>query len=308
MAAASTTPAVLLALCANVVLAAAQIAAYAATGSAALLSTAIHALIVASSLTLLRFGGHRSDRASRLGKASHVPTELHFWSFVAPILLLSMGAGLCIFAGVERLRDPRQIVDPHIAYATLGFSVVILGFTIWSAVTAYNAAGLQLRSFAALRAANEPALFSVLVQGLAALTSVAVALGCVLATQQLAIAEADGLGALAIGSVMAAAAALLALETRALLATHLAPATIDADAASRDVGAPIEPVGAGCPAANMTITNVRARAEPGTSPSSPSFAASPGNSAAQAPNLASAIASHSQTSRKARKKSKRSGR
>ncbi|MEQ1713525.1 MAG: cation transporter, partial [Hyphomicrobium sp.] len=189
VAATNTTSAVLLALGVNAALAAASCAAYVATGSSALLSFAAHTLIVASSHALLMFGIRRARRTS------HTASDLHFWSYVAPLLLLSMGAGLALFAGVDRLHDPHPIVEPDTAYAVLGVSAIVAALSIWSAVAAYNARGLQLRSFAALRNANEPALFSALVQDFSVLTSTALAFAGVFFSHRFTIAEADGLAA-----------------------------------------------------------------------------------------------------------------
>ena len=188
-----------------------------------------------------------------------------------------MGAGLSLFAGVDRLHDPRPIVEPDIAYAVLGFSAIVIGLSVWSAVAAYNARGLQLRSFAALRSSNEPALFSALVQQCSVLTSAAVAFAGVLASHRLAIAEADGLAAIAIGLVMAATAALLSLETRALIASQPVGAATPhrIDAALRDGEARADPARD----ARSTAAEVPARTEPTTSTASAASAATHRNSA-----------------------------
>lgn len=299
VAATNTTSAILLAFGVNAALAAASCAAYVATGSSALLSLAAHTLIVASSHALLMFGIRSARRTPQLAQPPRAASDLHFWSYVAPLLLLSTGAGLSLFAGVDRLHDPHPIVEPDTAYAVLGVSAIVTGLSIWSAVAAYNARGLQLRSFAALRTANEPALFSALVQVFSVLTSTALAFAGVFVSHRFTIAEADGLAAIAIGLTMAAAAALLSLEIRALIARQPVEAATPRrnDAALGDGEARANSVRADDRVASTTAAEDHARTAPTASAASTASAAT----TASAPGLTS-------PSPRQHKKSKRSGR
>lgn len=199
----------LIALGAGVVMATAQFAGHVATGASALSASATQAIVGASSAALMLFGSRRAA-ADRL-------RERGFWSFVAPILPLSIGAGTTIFEGTERLRSVRQLEQPAIAYAALGIAALFAALAIWSIASAFNARALTMRRLTDVRAADEPVLFALLLLGLGALASIGVTVLGVFAADRIGVRDADGLATIAAGLIMAAVAALFAIETKSLL-------------------------------------------------------------------------------------------
>jgi cation diffusion facilitator family transporter len=226
--AAGSTRVVVVALACNLAIAAAKFTAAAWSGSSAMLSEAIHSLVDTSNQALLLIGIKRSQRPADARHPFGYSMELYFWSFIVAILLFSLGAGVAIYEGIDKLRNPHPIEHVDILYAVLGVALILEGISTWRAVTEFNARRGDAGFVAALRASKDPALYTVLLEDLAALAGLAIAFGGVLAADQFKIAEADGVASIAIGLVLAAVAALMSVETKSLLIGESASPAVQA--------------------------------------------------------------------------------
>ena len=224
MAAGGSTTVVLIALGCNLAIAAAKFTAYVWTGSSAMLSEAIHSLVDTSNQALLLYGIKQSKRPPDAKHPFGYSRELYFWSFIVAILLFSLGAGVAIYEGVEKLLHPHGIENAHINYIVLGIAIVIECFSTWKAVGEFNKRRGEQGIFAALRSSKDPALFAIVLEDLAALAGLVIALVGVFAADQLGIAEADGAASILIGLVLAATAAFLAIEIKSLIVGEAASA------------------------------------------------------------------------------------
>ena len=201
---------VVLALIGNAGIAAATFASALATGSSALLASAVQSLIDASNQALLLFGLKRSE----------VPgskNQLAFWSFVVGILMFSMGAGVSLYEGAARLARPAPLQQPETGYLVLG--AALLGQIALAAFV--------LRQFepergdrpllTALRASRDPSIFTVLIETVAALAGLVVALAGMAASDLGGMPQADGWAAIVIGLILGLVAAFFAIEVKGLL-------------------------------------------------------------------------------------------
>lgn len=245
MAAPGSTKVVIAALAFNSLIAATKFIAATWTGSAAMLSEAIHSLVDTSNQALLL---HGLKRAGRLPDARHpfgYAKELYFWSLIVAVLLFSLGAGMSIYEGVLKLREPHPVSDPIVNYVVLGLAMLFEGGSTFFAVGEFNARRGETGFVAALRASKDPALFTVLLEDIAALAGLTIALVGIGAAHLLARPAADGLASIGIGLLLAAVAAFMSIETKSLLIGEAASpaiiegirAEIDADRAG---GGPIE--------------------------------------------------------------------
>ena len=232
MAAGGTTSLAVFALVANFAIATAKFAAAALTGSSAMLSSAIHSLVDMSSQALLLVGLRRARRPRAAGRPGVSPPggtskEIYFWSFVVAVLLFSMGAGVAIYDGVHKITAPHPISNPQFNYMVLGGALLLSIVSTWIAVRTLNARGAGRSPSADLGSDKNAALYTVLVENLAAIAGLLTALAGIFVAEHYAIPEADGIASVAIGLILAFVAAFMAVELQGLLME--APASAGSD-------------------------------------------------------------------------------
>ncbi|MEL6297238.1 MAG: cation diffusion facilitator family transporter [Pseudomonadota bacterium] len=216
MGAGGSTRFVVITLAANAIGACAKLAAFAYTGSSAMLAQAVQSLVGASSQGLLLSGQARAtgpaDQHHPIGRSG----ELAVWRLVVAILLFALGAGVAISEGVHQLTDPQPIRNAWVNYIVLGAAFVIEGRALFAAIHTFRARHRGEPALDALRASSEPVLFPILFETAAALIGLAVALTGVLLADQFGIQEADGVASIAIGLLLAYVAAISAVEVKRL--------------------------------------------------------------------------------------------
>ncbi len=226
MAHAQSTIVVLVALACNLAIAAAKFAAFVWTGSSAMLSEAIHSLVDTSNQALLLHGLKRSRRPADARHPFGYGRELYFWSFIVAILLFSLGSGVALYEGVEKLHNPRPLEHAYINYIVLAVAMVLEGISTWKAVGEFNARRGNARALDALRASKDPALFAIVLEDIAAMAGLFVALIGVFAADRLGIAEADGIASIVIGLILAAVAAFMSIEIKSLIVGEAASPSV----------------------------------------------------------------------------------
>ncbi len=217
MSAGGSTRVVVVALACNLGIAIAKFAAALFTGSSAMLSEAIHSLIDSSHQGLLYHGLQRSQRPADARHPLGYTKELYFWSFVVAVLLFSLGAGVSIYEGIDKVLRPVPITNPGMNYLVLCVALVIVGFATLQTMKSFYQVGGGETSISALQRTKNPAVFTVLLENIAALAGLVVALIGILLTDLGGIAIADGIASIMIGLVFAAVAAFMALEIKSLL-------------------------------------------------------------------------------------------
>lgn len=217
MAATGSTTVVIAALAGNGCIAIAKLAAAAWTGSAAMLSEAIHSIADTANQGLLLLGLGRAARPPDERHPFGYAKELYFWAFVVAILLFSLGAGVAIYEGVDKLLHPHPTGDPTVNYVVLGLAILFEAASTYVAVREFNRRRGEESAMAALRTSKDPALYTVLLEDLAALAGLFVALAGISAAHLLGWQEADAIASIAIGLILGGVAAFMAIETKALL-------------------------------------------------------------------------------------------
>lgn len=217
MAAGGSTTVVLIAMGANFGIACAKFAAAAWTGSSAMASEAIHSLVDTSNQGLLLFGMYRAKRPADEKHPFGYSKELYFWSFVVAIVLFALGAGVSIYEGIEKVRNPHAIHDVHIIYAVLGVAILLEGFSTYKAISEFNRRYAGTRWFDALRQSKDPALFAIVLEDIAAMIGLTVALVGVAVADVYGFEQADGIASIVIGLVLAGVAIFMAFEIKSLI-------------------------------------------------------------------------------------------
>jgi cation diffusion facilitator family transporter len=217
MAKSGTLGAVWAALVGNVLVAAAKFAAAAITGSAAMLSEAVHSLVDTINEVLLLYGIARSSRPADRDHPLGYARELYFWSFVVALLIFAVGAGVSAYQGIQRLLQPQPIEYPGAIYLVLLVSLIFEGGSWMVGARAFSKAKRNLGWWDAFRQSKDPPAFIVVFEDTAAIAGILVAAAGTTAAILTGDTRWDGVASLAIALILAGVAALLAQESKDLL-------------------------------------------------------------------------------------------
>ena len=217
MAKSGTLKAVWAALAGNVLVAAAKFVAAAMTGSAAMLSEAVHSLVDTINELLLLYGIARSSRPADREHPLGYARELYFWSFVVALLIFAVGAGVSAYQGIQRLLQPQPIERPLVIYLVLAASLVFEGSSWFIGARAFRRSKRNLSWWEAFRQSKDPPAFIVVFEDSAAVLGILVAAAGTTAAILTGDSRWDGIASLLIAAILAGVAALLAQESKALL-------------------------------------------------------------------------------------------
>jgi cation diffusion facilitator family transporter len=217
MAKSGTNVAVWAALAGNVLVAASKFAAAAVSGSAAMLSEAVHSSVDTVNEVLLLYGIARSARPADRRHPLGYGRELYFWSFVVALLIFTLGAGVSAYEGIEHLRHPVSIDRPRVIFIVLAASFAFEGASWLVGIRAFRASKRQLSWWQAFRRSKDPPTFIVVFEDTAAILGIAVAAAGTALALYTKDPRWDGAASLAIAVLLAAVAALLARESKELL-------------------------------------------------------------------------------------------
>jgi cation diffusion facilitator family transporter len=217
MAETGSNVAVWAALAGNVLVAATKFVAAAVTGSAAMLSEAVHSLVDTVNELLLLYGIARSARPADSVHPLGYGRELYFWSFIVALLIFALGAGVSIYEGVSRLLHPAALQRPGVIFIVLAISLAFEGASWLVGMRAFRAAKRSLSWWEAFRRSKDPPTFIVVFEDSAALLGILAAAGGTAATVLTGDSRWDGIASLVIAAILAGVAALLARESKELL-------------------------------------------------------------------------------------------
>ena len=217
MAKSGTNLAVWAALTGNVLVAAAKFVAASVTGSAAMLSEAVHSVVDTVNELLLLYGIARSSRPADRVHPLGYGRELYFWSFVVALLIFALGAGVSTYEGVDHVLHPQPLEHPVVSFVVLGISLAFEGASLLVGMRAFHAAKRSLSWWEAFRRSKDPPTFIVIFEDFAAILGIFAAAGGTAATLSTGDSRWDGVASLVIAVLLAAVAGLLARESKELL-------------------------------------------------------------------------------------------
>jgi cation diffusion facilitator family transporter len=218
--ASSSARVVYAALTGNLAVAAAKFGAFALSGSSAMLTEAIHSLVDSADQILLLTGQSRArkppDRTYPLGYGM----ETYFWSFVVALFVFFLGGLVAFFQGVGHILRPQPIVSPTFSLGVLGVSALFEGWSFAVGFREYKRVircrDIPLWSF--IKASKDPSLYGTLLEDFSTVIGIAIAALGVIASSLLQIGWAEGPASIAIGVLLVGVSAVLANETRSLIA------------------------------------------------------------------------------------------
>ena len=218
--------AIVAALAANLGIAAIKFGAAWITGSSAMRSEGIHSLVDTANEWLLLLGLRRSQRPADARRPFGYGKELYFWSFMVAVFIFSIGGGLSIYEGIERLRYPAPLGNPTWNYVVLGLAFAFDGASFLVGRRAFNEQRGRRPFWRAFRESKDPALFVVLFEDASDLLGLLIAFLGVLLSHWLNLPALDGVASLLIGLLLLVVAGLLLRETKSLLLGEPADAAL----------------------------------------------------------------------------------
>ena len=235
---------VIAAIAGNLAIAVSKFIAAALSGSAAMLSEAIHSLVDTGNGALMLVGMRRSKKPSDAEHPFGFGQELYFWTLMVGVLIFGLGGGMSIVSGVLHIRAAKPIEDVGWNYAVLGIAAVFESVSWWYGWRAFSKERRGRGIVETITETKDPTTFSVLLEDTAALLGLVVAfLGIFLGTA-LGLPWLDGGASVVIGLLLCFVATIMVNESRALLVGEgVSRATLEsirqitlADPAVEDVG------------------------------------------------------------------------
>jgi cation diffusion facilitator family transporter len=206
-----------IALVANLGIAAAKFVAAAITGSSAMLTEGVHSVVDSTNQLLLMWGRHAARRAPDKLHPFGYGRELYFWSFVVAVLVFALGAGVSIYEGIIHIAHPEHAVSPIIAYGVLLIAFLLEGWSTLEAFRDFKASKGSLGWVEAIRRSKDPPAFIVLLENGAAMAGIVAAAIGVLLAQLTGDPFYDGAASIVIGVILAVTAFVHAYESKGLL-------------------------------------------------------------------------------------------
>jgi len=209
--------AVLAALGANLGIAVIKFVAFAITGSSSMLAEGVHSVVDSGNQGLLIVGGRSSRRRPTPEHPFGYGRDRYVYGFLVALMLFSGGGLFALYEGIEKVRHPHHLASPVVAVLVLAVAVGLESFSLRTAVHESRPHKGQDSWPEFIRHAKVPELPVLLLEDVAALIGLVLALlgvGLSTLTHQ---AVWDGVGTLGIGALLITVAVILVIETKSLL-------------------------------------------------------------------------------------------
>lgn len=209
--------AILAALAANVGIAVSKFVAFLITGSSSMLAESVHSVADSGNQALLLVGGARAKRDATPQHPFGYGRERYFYAFIVALVLFSVGSLFALYEGWHKLQDPHPVKSPLVAFIVLVVAIVLESLSFRTAVRESNKVRGNASWVTFIRRAKSPELPVVLLEDLAALVGLLLALGGVAMAVLTGDGIWDGIGTVCIGVLLGVVAIILAIETKSLL-------------------------------------------------------------------------------------------
>lgn len=222
MSAGSSKIAIYGAIGANIAIAISKFVAAYFTRSSAMLSEGIHSLVDSGNGVLILYGVKQAEKPADARHPFGRGKELYFWSLIVAILVFSVGGGMSFYEGVEHLSDEylnssEPMSDPTWNYIVLGLSLVFETISCYLAFREFNKGRGDAGFWETLNRSKDPSVFAILMEDLAALFGLIIALAGVYLGHLLNNRAFDGGASICIGILLVSVAIFLIYQTKGLL-------------------------------------------------------------------------------------------
>ncbi len=212
-----STRAIVAALLANLGIAITKFIAFLVSSSSSMLAESVHSLADSGNQVLLLVGGKRARREATDAHPFGYGRERYVYAFVVSIVLFSVGGLFSIYEGVHKIAHPEELTNPMVPIVVLLIAIGLESFSLRTAVIESNRQRSNESWIQFIRHAKAPELPVVLLEDVAALVGLALALTAVVTAVVTDDAFWDGVGSICIGLLLVVIAAILGVETKSLL-------------------------------------------------------------------------------------------
>ncbi|MFI1990054.1 cation diffusion facilitator family transporter [Actinoplanes sp. NPDC020271] len=218
MSAEGGTKAIIAALSANLGIAVTKFGAWLLTGSSSMLAESIHSVADSGNQLLLLIGGKQSRKKATPEHPFGYGRERYIYAFIVSIVLFSVGGLFALYEAWHKIQHPEAITEwKWVPLVVLVVAIGLEGYSFYTAITESNRTRGKASWVDYVRRAKAPELPVVLLEDAGALVGLVLALFGVGMTLITGNGVWDGIGTAAIGLLLVAIAAILAVETKSLL-------------------------------------------------------------------------------------------
>lgn len=211
------TKAIVAALLANTGIAVTKFIAFLISGSSSMLAESVHSLADSGNQVLLLTGGRRARRSATPSHPFGYGRERYVYAFLVAIILFSVGGVFSIYEGTHKLQHPEPIQKAWLPIVVLVVAIALESFSLRTALRESRPYRQGISILAFVRRHKSPELPVIVLEDIAALAGLALALLGVLIAVITGDGVWDGVGTVAIGALLIVVAAILGVETKSLL-------------------------------------------------------------------------------------------
>ncbi|XP_037785527.1 zinc transporter 9-like isoform X4 [Penaeus monodon] len=196
-----------------------KLGAWAFTGSHSLFAEALHSLADVTNQLILAYGIHKSKQRADVIHPYGYTTMRYVSSLISGAMIFCVGAGLSFQHGISGLMAPSEVLPLYWAFYILGGSLITEGGTLLMAAHAIRkGAQHQQMSFTeyVLRS-QDPSVNVVLLEDMAAVIGVSVAMACMGLTSITGSHIPDAIGSCLIGGILAGVSGFIIYTNSAAL-------------------------------------------------------------------------------------------
>ncbi|XP_057294314.1 proton-coupled zinc antiporter SLC30A9, mitochondrial-like [Hydractinia symbiolongicarpus] len=202
---------VLYAIASNLTVTFIKFGAYFYTGSASMLSEAIHSLADAANQMLLGVGIWQSIKKPSPDHPYGWSKSRYIYSLISGCGIFFLGCGFSVYHGISELFTPTNLESLYTAYGVLGISFAVesltMGLALKQVIKSANESGVSLSEY--VTRGRDPNAVAVLLEDSAALIGIIIAATSIGLTNYTGNAIFDAVGSISIGALLGIVAVFL---------------------------------------------------------------------------------------------------
>lgn len=209
--------AIIAAFLANMGIAITKFIAWAFSGSSSMLAEGVHSLADSGNQLLLLLGGKRAQQRADKEHPFGYGRVRYVYAFVVAIVLFSVGGVFSIYEGISKIQNPHPLEVWWLPILVLVIAIVLESFSLRTAIKESRPHKGDSTWVQFIRRSKAPELPVVLLEDLAALTGLVLALFGVGLTALTGNGLYDGIATIAIGVLLVGVAIIVGVEVKSLL-------------------------------------------------------------------------------------------